>query len=71
MYFRSKIYGAVTVGKNGQVVIPAKLRKSLNIKPRDHLMVFAELNKKIINLMPEEYFSKFLGRLGNKIYRKL
>ena len=71
MRFRSKIYGAVTVGKNGQVVIPAKLRKSLNIKPRDRLMVFAELDKKIINLIPEEYFSKFLEKLGNKAHRKL
>lgn len=62
MHFRSKIYGAVTVGKSGQVVIPIKLRKSLNIKPRDHLMVFAELDKKIINLMPEEYFNKSLKK---------
>ncbi|MDO9572793.1 MAG: AbrB/MazE/SpoVT family DNA-binding domain-containing protein [Candidatus Omnitrophota bacterium] len=67
MHFRSRIYGVVTVGENGQVVIPVKLRKSLNIKPGDHLMVFTELDKKIINLMPEEYFSKFLEKLGNKI----
>ncbi|MDD5596167.1 MAG: AbrB/MazE/SpoVT family DNA-binding domain-containing protein [Candidatus Omnitrophica bacterium] len=53
MHFRSKIYGAVTVGKSGQVVIPVKLRKSLNIKPRDRLMVFVEIDKKIINLIPE------------------
>ncbi len=51
-----KIYGVVAVGKRGQVVIPVKLRKSLNIKPRDRLMVFAETPKKIISLMPEEYF---------------
>ncbi len=50
MRFRSKIYGAVTVGKRGQVVIPAKLRKSFN-------------------LMPEKYFSRFLGKGEDKIYR--
>ncbi len=53
MHFSGKIYGAVTVGKSGQVVIPVKLRKSLNIRPRDRLMVFVEIDKKIINLMPE------------------
>jgi len=62
MRFRSKIYGAVTVGKRGQIVIPVKLRKSLNIKPRDHLMVFLEPDKKIISLMPEKYFSRFFGK---------
>jgi AbrB family looped-hinge helix DNA binding protein len=59
MHSKSKIYGAVTVGKRGQVVIPAKLRKSFNIKPRDRLMVFAEAHKKIIGLIPEKYFSRF------------
>ncbi|MDD2752901.1 MAG: AbrB/MazE/SpoVT family DNA-binding domain-containing protein [Candidatus Omnitrophica bacterium] len=71
MRSKSKIYGAVTVGKRGQAVIPAKLRKSFNIKPKDRLMVFAELDKKIISLVPEKYFSRFLEKAGDKIYRGL
>ena len=58
MNFDNKIYGVVTVGRRGQVIIPAKLRKSLNIKPRDRLMVFAEAPKKIISLMLEKYFAQ-------------
>ncbi|QAT17561.1 hypothetical protein BU251_07445 [Candidatus Velamenicoccus archaeovorus] len=71
MRFKSKIHGAVKVGKRGQVVIPAKLRKSFAIKPRDRLLVFAQADKKIISLMPEKYFSKLLGKAGDKIYRGL
>jgi len=71
MHSKSKIYGAVTVGKRGQVVIPAKLRESFNIKPKDRLMVFAEAHKKIISLVPEKYFSRFLEKAGDKIYRGL
>jgi AbrB family looped-hinge helix DNA binding protein len=33
-------FGAVTVGERGQVVIPAEVRKSLNIQPGDRLVVF-------------------------------
>lgn len=70
MRFKSKIYSAVKVGKRGQVVIPAKLRKLFGIKPRDRLMVFTEPDKKIISLIPEKYFSRFLGKVTDKIYRK-
>jgi len=58
MNSNSKIYGAVTVGKRGQVVIPVKLRKVRNIKPRDRLIVFVEAHKNIISLIPEKYFAK-------------
>jgi AbrB family looped-hinge helix DNA binding protein len=40
MHFSSKVYGIVKVGKRGQVVIPAKLRKHFGINLRDRLMVF-------------------------------
>ena len=52
--FRGKSYGAVTIGERGQLVIPAGLRKTLNIKPGDQLMVFSKLDKKVINLIPLE-----------------
>ena len=68
--FKGKAYGAVTVGERGQLVIPAELRKALKIKSGDQLMVFAKADKKIINLMPEKDFSRFLER-ASKVISKL
>jgi len=67
--FKGKTYGAVTVGERGQLVIPAELRKALRIKSGDQLMVFAKLDKKIINLMPEKDFSRFLEKAAKLISR--
>jgi len=67
--FKGKIYGAVTVGERGQLVIPAELRKALHIKSGDQLMVFAKLDKKVINLMSSKDFSRFLER-AEKIIAK-
>ena len=72
--FRGKPYGAVTIGERGQLVIPAGLRKALNIKPGDQLMVFSKLDKKVINLIPLEELSALLGRAAraiSKLKRKL
>lgn len=72
--FKGKVYGAATVGDRGQFVIPAELRKALNIKSGDQLMVFAKLDRKIINLMPSRDFSRFLeraSRLISKLERKV
>ena len=75
--FKGKTYGAVTVGERGQLVIPAELRRALRIKPGDQLMVFAKLDKKVINLMPTKDFSEFLekaakliSKLESKVHKK-
>lgn len=75
--FKGKVYGSVTVGERGQLVIPAELRKALRIKSGDQLMVFAKLDKKVINLMPEKEFSEFLEKaaklitkLESKVHKK-
>lgn len=75
--FKGKNYGAVTVGERGQLVIPAGLRKAMKIKSGDQLMVFAKLDKRVINLMPEKDFSLFLekaakliSKLENNIHKK-
>jgi AbrB family looped-hinge helix DNA binding protein len=65
--FKGKTYGAVTIGERGQLVIPAELRKALHIKSGDQLMVFAKLDKKVINLMPSRDFSQFLERAAKLI----
>ena len=65
--FKGKTYGAVTIGERGQLVIPAELRKALHIKSGDQLMVFAKLDKRVINLMPSRDFSQFLERAAKLI----
>jgi len=75
--FKGRAYGAVTVGERGQLVIPAELRRAFRIKSGDQLMVFAKLDKKVINLMPAKDFSQFLERaakliskLESKVHKK-
>ncbi|MBI5037221.1 MAG: AbrB/MazE/SpoVT family DNA-binding domain-containing protein [Candidatus Kerfeldbacteria bacterium] len=48
-----EIHGSVTVASQGQIVIPAKLRKQLGIKPGDSLIVFTKHNS-IIGLIREQ-----------------
>lgn len=56
-----KMYGAVTVGERGQIVIPAQARKLYRIKPGDKLVVFAKSGGPI-GLVPAENFSHFLDQ---------
>ena len=66
-FFKGKTYGAATLGERGQLVIPAQLRKALKIKSGDQLMVFGQLDKKVISLMPSREFSHFLDRASHLI----
>lgn len=65
--FKSKAYGTSTLGERGQIVIPAGLRRDLNIKSGDQLMVFAKLDKRVISFMPLKDFSKFIERASSMI----
>ena len=69
-FFKGKVYGAVTVGERGQLVIPADLRKDLKIGPGDKLMIFAKIDRKMISIMREEDFSAFLQK-ASRIISKL
>ena len=57
-----KFYGKVPVGTKGQIVIPAEARKAMNIKPGDNVIIISgpPHQDKMINIMPEDEFSKFL-----------
>lgn len=39
------MFGMVTVGERGQIVIPAKARKVFDIKPGDNLIVLGDINQ--------------------------
>jgi len=67
--FKGKTYGSVTVGERGQLVVPSELRKALSIKSGEQLIVFANVEKKIISLMPSRDFTKFLDRAAKVISR--
>lgn len=56
------VYGTVTVGERGQVVVPAGLRKSFKIKAGDKLFVLAKPN--MIGLIPSEEFNQFLDHMS-------
>jgi len=57
-----KVYGAVTVGERGQVVIPAQLRESFGVKTGDKLIVFSKPGE-VITLIPAEQFNEFLNHM--------
>jgi len=69
-FFKGKVYGAVTVGERGQLVIPSDLRKDLDIKAGERLMIFAKVDRKMISIMREKDFSNFLQK-ASKIISKL
>jgi AbrB family looped-hinge helix DNA binding protein len=49
------IFGTVTVGEKGQIVIPVKARRVFNIKPGDDLMVLGADNQGLA-LMRADFF---------------
>jgi len=57
----SKVYGTVTVGERGQVVIPAKIRRHFRISAGDQLIVFAKESGPIA-FLPAQEFSQFLDQ---------
>ena len=66
-FFKGKVYGAATVGERGQLVIPSDLRKDLNIKAGDRLMIFAKIDRRMISIMSEKDFSDFLQKASKVI----
>jgi AbrB family looped-hinge helix DNA binding protein len=57
------IYGTVKVGDRGQVVIPSKARKDLNIKPGDLLLVMAGRNRRGIAMVKADAMREFANRI--------
>lgn len=57
-----KVFGAVTIGERGQVVIPAEVRKMFSLKPGERLIVFAKEDGHIM-LIPAEQFNRFLNHI--------
>lgn len=50
------IFGVVSVGDKGQIVIPAKARKVFDIKPGDHLILLGDEERGIAIIKQQDLF---------------
>ena len=57
-------YGVVNVSHNGQIVIPAKLRKDINIKHGDQLIIARSNDGEDIVLLKMEKMDRILKEKG-------
>ncbi len=57
-----RFFGKASLGTKGQIVIPAEARKAMGINPGDNLIIMSGPpgQNKMISIIPEEEFSKFL-----------
>lgn len=64
-----EVFGTVTVGQRGQVVIPMKARKALKIKEGDQLIVMSGPPGKndIISFIPATSLADFLRHFETRI----
>jgi len=61
------LYGVVTVGERGQIVIPKEARDHFNIKPGDKLLVTGDIKRGIGIVKAEkmkEFAQKIMGAIG-------
>lgn len=56
-------YGAVTVGERGQVVIPAELRKALEVQAGDKLLIWKHPSGKGVMLFPVDAVREFMNKM--------
>lgn len=63
----TKIWGVTTIGARGQLVIPAKLREELGVRPGEEFVVISRGKSKAIMLMTEETMTQMLEKSLDKI----
>lgn len=57
------IFGTVTVGEKGQIIIPVRARKVFNIKKGDSLMVLGDINQGLA-LLNSDFFVQAFEEMG-------
>jgi AbrB family looped-hinge helix DNA binding protein len=64
-----QVYGTVTIGQRGQVVIPMKARKALKINTGDQLIVMSGPpgRNEMISFIPAQQISQFLQHFEERI----
>jgi AbrB family looped-hinge helix DNA binding protein len=68
-HFDIKVYGTGTIGQKGQIVVPAKARKELGIKPNDEFMFFG--HGKMIHLVRASELDSILDHMTKKFTERL
>lgn len=65
----NEVYGTVTIGARGQVVIPIKARRALKIKSGDQLIAMSGPpgREDIISLIPARRISNFLHHFEKRV----
>jgi len=63
------LFGAVTVGERGQIVIPAEARKKYSIQPGDKLLVLAHPGGNGLILTKTEAMREFLTAFMERLSR--
>jgi AbrB family looped-hinge helix DNA binding protein len=64
-HFEKKSVGTTVVGERGQIVIPQEVRKQLNLKKGDKLLVFTKRNK-FIGLLKTDDIDQVLDKITEK-----
>ncbi|MBU0612680.1 AbrB/MazE/SpoVT family DNA-binding domain-containing protein [Patescibacteria group bacterium] len=65
-----KVCGTTTVGERGQVVIPAEVRKRMNLETGDKLLVFCKLDK-FVGLVKSDDIDKLLDKMTEKMVSRV
>lgn len=58
------MFGTVTVGEKGQIVIPVKARKIFGIKPGDSLVVLGDIQQGLALVDAQVFLGKFHEAMG-------
>jgi len=60
------IGGTTKLGKRGQVVIPADIRREMKLKKGDHLLVFYKKNH-LVGLIKADQLDKMLNKMTGQL----
>lgn len=60
-------YGTATVGAKGQVVIPAKAREEIGIKPGDMLVMIGIKERNMLGICPVESVEAMLAEMTKRL----
>lgn len=62
-----QLVGTVTLGPKGQVVIPANVRESMDVKPGDKLVVLYMPDKQSVGFVAESHVQELIDHMGENI----
>ena len=63
------LFGTVTVGEKGQIVIPVKARRIFNLNPGDDLLVLGDIEQGLVLVHADRFINK-LDELHSELKRK-